>query len=242
LLWEEYGIDGQRILHSIERTMKSDTTRAIFSKQNKNLCNSILSDLDNWITSKFIDVNNNLAFRKSDAIPVCISTIYKRKNQHQVKYNAYASRIATRFCTENPNEASESYDTAPTRTPKRRIYLTYAEAAAMSSHMQEQSNTPSHANVNMPVSTNNQEVISVSSNENNIHLDQLEASIQSINCEQTSFRSDFKNMEVKFEKIITSALQHSTQIQAIQTYMCSLHSIVLELRNGLLTNAPPTLP
>jgi hypothetical protein len=146
------------------------------------------------------------------------------------------------FCTENPNEASECFDTAPSHTPNRRINLTYADADVMSSPMQEQYTTPPHTNVTMPVSTHTQEVITVSSNDNNIRIDQLEASIQSIHSEQTSFRSDFKSVEVKFENILTNALQHSSQIQAIQTDMCSLHFIVLELRNGLLPNASPTLP
>jgi hypothetical protein len=119
LLLEECNIDGQRPFHSIERTTKCGTTRAIFSKQNKILCNSILSDLDNWLTSKLIDANNNLAFRKSDDIRVFISTIDHRKNQNQVKYDTYASRIAERFCTDNPNKASELFDTYPSRTPTR---------------------------------------------------------------------------------------------------------------------------
>jgi hypothetical protein len=63
ILPEECDIDGQRIFHSIEHTMKSDTSRAIFSKHNKILCNSILSDLDNWLSSKFADANNNISLR-----------------------------------------------------------------------------------------------------------------------------------------------------------------------------------
>jgi hypothetical protein len=241
-LLEECDIDGQRIFHSIERTIKSDTTRAIFSKQNEILCNSILSYLYNWLTSKFIGANNNLTFRKSDTVRVFISIIDQRKNQNQVKYNAYASHIAKHFCTENPNEASESFDTASAHTPKRCINIYYADAAAMSSPTQEQSTKSSPDNVTMPVYTHTQQIISVSSNGNNSRLDQLIAIIQSITFEQTFYRYDFKSTEVKFEKIPTSALQHPTQIQAIQTDMHILHSIVLKLHNGLLPNAPPTLP
>jgi hypothetical protein len=64
ILLEECDIDGQRIFHSIERTMKVDTSRALLSKHNEILCNSILSDLDNWPKAKFEDANNNRAFRK----------------------------------------------------------------------------------------------------------------------------------------------------------------------------------
>jgi hypothetical protein len=47
ILLKECDIDRQCIFHSIERTIKSDTSRAIFSKQNEIMCNSIFSDLDN---------------------------------------------------------------------------------------------------------------------------------------------------------------------------------------------------
>jgi hypothetical protein len=46
LLLNKLGIDGHQIFHSIEHTMKADTTRALFSKQNEILCNTILSGLD----------------------------------------------------------------------------------------------------------------------------------------------------------------------------------------------------
>jgi hypothetical protein len=116
LILEECDIDGQQIFHSVERTMKADTSRVILSKQNEMLCNSNLSDLDNWLSSKFNDANNNASFRKSAAISVHTSTIDQRKNQHQVKCNA--SQIPKRFCSENLNEAIESFDTVPNPTPK----------------------------------------------------------------------------------------------------------------------------
>jgi hypothetical protein len=55
ILLEECDIGGQHIFHSIERTMKADTSRALFFKHNEILCNSIFSDLDNWLKSKFED-------------------------------------------------------------------------------------------------------------------------------------------------------------------------------------------
>jgi hypothetical protein len=62
ILLEECDIDGQRIFHSIERTTKADTSRAIFSKHNEILCKSVLSDIDNWLKAKCEDANNNSAF------------------------------------------------------------------------------------------------------------------------------------------------------------------------------------
>jgi hypothetical protein len=184
ILLEECDIDGQRIFHSIERTLKADTSRAIFSKHNEIMCNSILSDLNNWLSAKFVDTNNNIAFRESVSVQVHTSTIDQRKSQTQVTYNAYASRIAKRFCSENPNEASESFDTAPNRTPKWRINLTYADAAATSSHTQEQDTT--HPNADTPIVSpkRTQYTTSVTSSANSSRLVELESSIQSIDSER----------------------------------------------------------
>jgi predicted component of type VI protein secretion system len=77
--------------------MKVDTTCALFSKQNEILCNSILSDLDSWLSIKFGDALHRVAFRKEADVRVFIYTVKQRKTQDQVKFNAYASRIATRF-------------------------------------------------------------------------------------------------------------------------------------------------
>jgi hypothetical protein len=89
----ECDIDGQRIFQSIERTMKADAFHVIFSKYSEIMSPSILSDLDNWLSSKFVDTNNNIAFRKSAAVRVHTSTIDQRKSQTKV----YASCISKRF-------------------------------------------------------------------------------------------------------------------------------------------------
>jgi hypothetical protein len=112
LLIDELDTHDQRIFHAIERTMESDTICALFSKHNKILCNTILSDLDTWLCSKFIDTNNNVSFSRSAAVHNFTSTIDQRKTRNQVKFNAYASRIAKIFCSGNPNEAVESVYTA----------------------------------------------------------------------------------------------------------------------------------
>jgi hypothetical protein len=116
ILLEECDIDRQRIFHSIERTTKADTSIDLFSKHNDILCNSILSDLDNWPKAMFEDANNNSAFRKSISIRVHTSTVDQRKSQTQVKYNAYASRIVKRLCSKSsmkPLSPSTLPPTAP---------------------------------------------------------------------------------------------------------------------------------
>jgi hypothetical protein len=61
---------------------------------------------------------------------VYTSTIKERKTQHHVKFNVYAQHIAKRFCTINPNEPDESFDTASLRIPKRHIDVSYAMTVA----------------------------------------------------------------------------------------------------------------
>jgi hypothetical protein len=207
--------------------MKVDTSRALFSKHNKILCNSILSDLDNWLKAKFLDANNNIAFRKSVSIRVHTSTINQRKSQTQVKYNAYESRTSKRFCSENPNEAVDSVDTAPNHTPKRCINITYADAAANSSCMQEPAIADDKADTPITAPQLTQDTTSVISSVNSSRLTELESSIQSIDSERLSFQSKFKGLQAEFPKVITSALQHSKQIQAIQSDMRGLSDMVL---------------
>jgi hypothetical protein len=82
--------NGIRIFYSIERTMKSDTICAIFSKQNQDACNEILNDLDIWLSSKFIDGSLCHAFCAQQSVKVYTSTIEERKTQHHARFNAYA--------------------------------------------------------------------------------------------------------------------------------------------------------
>jgi hypothetical protein len=106
LLTDERDIDDQHIFHSIERTMKANIIRTLFSKQNESFCNSILSDLDAWLTTKFSDAVHRFAFRKESDVRIFIFNVEQRKTQDQVKFNTYASRIAKRFCSDKPNEAT----------------------------------------------------------------------------------------------------------------------------------------
>jgi hypothetical protein len=192
LLLDELDIAGQCIFHSIERTMKSDTTQALFSKQNEILCNSILSDLDSWLIIKLYEALQQVAFHKEAEVRVLASAINKRETQNQVKFNVYvyASRISKRFFSHNPNGATESFDTAPVNTPKHSINLTYADAAAVISISQDQYPTPYSTNDTMPDPTSNHDVPSVSSNDNISRRVELESSIISINSERLSFQAD----------------------------------------------------
>jgi hypothetical protein len=82
-----------------------------------------------------------------------------------------------RFCSENPNEAIESFDNPPNRTPKRRINLTYADAAANSSYMQESAITHDKSNTSITDPQRTQDTTSVTSSTNSSRLAEQESSI-----------------------------------------------------------------
>jgi hypothetical protein len=145
---EELDIDGHRIFHSIGRTMETNTTRALLSKQNEIVYSTILSDLDTWLCARFIDANYNVAFRSSAEVGIFNSTIDQRKTQNQVKLNAYASRIAKRFLSDNPNEDIEYFDTAPTLSLKRSTNLTHADASDATSMLIHHLDARLHMEIN----------------------------------------------------------------------------------------------
>jgi hypothetical protein len=116
---------------------------------------------------------------------------------------------------ENPNEAIESFDTAPNCTPKRRINLTHADAAANSSYMQESVITHDKADTAITDPQRTQDTTSVTSSDNISRLAELKSSIQYIDSKTLSFQSESKSLQAEFKRVITSAIQHSKQIQAI---------------------------
>jgi hypothetical protein len=210
----------------------------LFSKQNKDQCKVILSNIDNWLCSKFIDANNNLSFRQSPEVRVFTSTIEQRKTQNQVKFNAYASWIAKRCCTENPNEATESFDTAPDSMPKCRIILTYAAAVTTAIPCPAQQPTQSHAASDYISTTSKQDSTATTSGDN-IRLAELKFSLRSIQSEFISMQLYHQIMRDDFQKVMSGFLKHSKEIQAKQSDVGILSAMILEIRNSVLPNSPP---
>jgi hypothetical protein len=99
-----------------------------------------------------------------------------------------------------------NHDTAPTRTPKQRLNLTYSDAAANVTPMIEQSTTSATANAPTLTPTRTQDSTSGASNDNSSRLAELESSIQSIDSERSSLQYKFKGIQAEFQKVITSAL------------------------------------
>jgi hypothetical protein len=75
LLLDKRDIDDQRIFYSVKQTMKANTICALFLKQNEIVCNSILSDLYAWLTTKLSDAMHRFAFRKEYDVRIFTSTV-----------------------------------------------------------------------------------------------------------------------------------------------------------------------
>jgi hypothetical protein len=208
---------GQHLFYSIERTMKSSVTRAMFTKQNQNECIEILNDIDTWLNSKFSDSQAPIAFRAHSSFKVFTSTIDQRKSQHQVKFNAYSQRIAKLFCSVKPNGHDESFDTAPLRIPKRRINVSYA------AEVMTPSPTPAPSDNNHVVSPPNIDMFDISlhiptpTGGNSSCLAEMESSLLSIQSERTPMQSDHTQLRNEFQKFLTGVLKHSKEIQAMQS-------------------------
>jgi hypothetical protein len=234
--------NGERLFHSIERTVKSDMTRAIFTKQHQDACNEILNEIDTCLSSKFIEAQSCISFQAHPSVKVFTSTIDQRKYQHQLKFNAYAQRIANRFCSVNPNETDESFDTAPLRIPKRRINISYAAAVTTPYH------APAPFERNHAVSPPNADIMDMSlhipthTGGNISSLAELEASLLSIQSESTFMQSDHTQLRNEFQKILTGVLKHSKEMQAIQSEVRGLTAVMQKFRNAIFPNELPLYP
>jgi hypothetical protein len=220
--------------------MKSNTIRTIFTKQNQDSCNAILNDLDNCLSDKFTDASATTAFCAQQGVKVFTSTIEQQKTHHQVKFNDYAQRIAKRCFAVNPNDPDESFYTSPSRMSKRRINLSYANAVATPSPRPA---SPDN-NVKAPFPSPNVDIIDISlhiptpTDENSSRLADLESNLVYIQSKRDVMQSDHKQLCNEFQRVLSSVIQHSKEIRAMQSDARELMTMMQESRNDILPNTP----
>jgi hypothetical protein len=174
---------------------------------------------------------------------VFTSTIEQRKTQNKIKFNAHAHRIAKSCCPVNPNEPAEQFDTAPSRTPKRCINISYATAVASPSP----SPRPVSPANNFTSPPPNVDMIDTSldiptlTDVNSSRLAELESSVSSIQSEGDYMQSDYKQLRNEFQKDLSGVIQHSKEIRAIHSDISELTTMMQEIRNIILPSAPPLL-
>jgi hypothetical protein len=88
LIMDEVDVEGEPIFHSVERTMKDDTNRVLFTEPNQDLCSFILNDIETWMAYKFEHSDYPTAYRQDHHIKIFVTTTYQRKNQQQFKFGA----------------------------------------------------------------------------------------------------------------------------------------------------------
>jgi hypothetical protein len=159
-----------------------------------------------------------------------------------VKFNAYSQSITKCFCSGNPHEHGESFDTAPLRINKRHINVSYATSVT----------TPSpdttYFESNHVVSPPYFDMVDISfhipthTGGKSSRFAEIELSLLSIQSERTSMQSDHTQLRNEFQKVLTGFLYHSKEIQAMQSEVRGLTSMMQEIRNTILLNTSPFPP
>jgi hypothetical protein len=91
---------------------------------------SILDDIEGWVEQKLEHSDDPTAHRENENVKAFTTTIEQRKSQQHVQFGAYAKLMVKKFCSLNPNEATDEFDYAPSRPEKQRIDISYAAALA----------------------------------------------------------------------------------------------------------------
>jgi hypothetical protein len=86
LLMDEVDVEGEPISQSVERTMKDDTNRVLFTEPKQDLCRFILDDINTWMANKFEHSDDPTAYREDHHTTIFSTTTDQRKSQQQVKF------------------------------------------------------------------------------------------------------------------------------------------------------------
>jgi imidazoleglycerol phosphate synthase glutamine amidotransferase subunit HisH len=126
--------------------------------------------------------------------------------------------------------------------PKFCINLAYATAVTTTTPHQEQSANQSLIVPDLLTVPNiTHDAVSITSNDNSIRLAELENSLHFIHSKRISMQSDHQSIRADCQKVISGVLEHSKEIQAMQSDMHSISLTTHNIRNAVLPNAPPLI-
>jgi hypothetical protein len=193
---DEVDVEGEPIFKSVERTMKDDTNRVLFTEPNQDICRFILNDIETWMANKFEHFDDPTAYRQDHHINLFSTTTDQRKSQQQVKFGAYAKSLVKKFCAVNPNKATEDFNYAPSRPEKCHINISYATAVASPVHRPDFADTTTE-NIDLTMyepslltgSTNVTKLMELERIINTIELDR-----ESLNTAQSTLSSEIKQV------------------------------------------------
>jgi hypothetical protein len=86
LMMDEVYIEGDPMIHAIERTMKNDTNRALFLESNTDLCMAILDEIEGCMAQNIEHSDDPTAYCENERVKVFITTIEQRKRQQHVLF------------------------------------------------------------------------------------------------------------------------------------------------------------
>jgi chromosome segregation ATPase len=76
-------------------------------------------------------------------------------------------------------------------------------------------------------------------NGNSSRLAELESSLLSIQSQRTSMQSDHTRLQNEFQNVRMGVIKHYKEIQAMQSEVLGLTTMMQEIRNAILSNASP---
>jgi hypothetical protein len=143
-------------------------------------------------------------------LKVIMKTSKQRKSQQHVHFGAYSKHRLKKFCTSNPNEATDKFDYAPSRPEKRRMNLSYAAVVPTPVPRSECSESET-ANINLT----SEDTSLLTGFTNASKLLELENSIKSIEMERVTLNMAHSNILGEMKQVIKARLDQSKEINAI---------------------------
>jgi hypothetical protein len=113
LLVDEVYVEREPLFQAIERTMKEDMDRDLFTELNQDICKYILYEIETWMEHKVEHYDEPKAYRKNDNVKIFTTTTDHLNNQQHVKVGAYGKSIVKKLYAVNPNEATYNFDYDP---------------------------------------------------------------------------------------------------------------------------------
>jgi hypothetical protein len=145
--------------------------------------------------------------------------------------------MAKKFCSPNTNKATDEFDDAPSHPEKRCINFSYAAAVVIPFNHLEYMESISD-NIDLI----SEEPSLLTGFMNASKRLELEMSIRSIEMDRYSLNTAQSTISGEMKQVIQATLSQSKEINAMQSEMGDIYSMVKELRNHMMPNSLPLPP
>jgi hypothetical protein len=230
MLMDEVDVEGEGepICHAIERKMKDDTNRAIFLEPN-----NILEDIESWLAQNFEHADDTQTYRENEHVKVITTTTEQRKSQQHVQFGDYPKRMVKKFCTPNPNEATDEFEYAPSPPEKRRMNLYYTAVVTTSVHR----SYSSEFEMDNIVDLTSDEPSMIMAFTNASKLLKLEKSIKSIELDRVYLNTAQLTISVELKQVIQAMIAQSKESNAMQSEMGNTYTLIKDLHSHIMPDS-----